>query len=157
MPFSKVRAYLDGLHVKYVVIGHSPAYTALETAHLSHISGQELAKTVLVKIDGRMAMAVLPACHLIDFELFGRSIGARSVALASEAELRGLFPDCELGAMPPFGNLYGLPVFVAERLTEQGEIAFNAGSHSVLFQMAYADFARLVRPQVVRLAAAVAA
>ena len=157
MPFSKVRTYLDGLHVKYVVIGHSPAYTALETAHLAHISGQELAKTVLVKVDGGVAMAILPASCQIDFELFRRSIGARSVELATEAELRDLFPDCELGAMPPFGNLYGLPVFVAERLTERDDIAFNAGSHSVLFQMAYADFARLARPTVVRLAAAAAA
>jgi Ala-tRNA(Pro) deacylase len=157
MPFSKVRTYLDGLHVKYVVIGHSPAYTALETAHLAHISGKELAKTVLVKVDGGMAMAVLPASCQIDFALFGRSIGAHSVELASESELRGLFPDCELGAMPPFGNLYGLPVYVAESLTERDEMTFNAGSHSMLFQMAYADFARLARPTVVRLAAAVAA
>lgn len=157
MPFSKVRTYLDGLHVKYVVIGHSPAYTALETARHAHISGQELAKTILVKIDGQMAIAVLPASCQIDFDRFRRSIGARSVELANEAELRDLFPDCELGAMPPFGNLYGMPVFVAERLTERDEIAFNAGSHSVLFQMAYADFARLARPKVVRLASAAAA
>lgn len=157
MPFPKVRTYLDGLHVKYVVIGHSPAYTALETAHLAHLSGQELAKTVLVKVDGGMALAVLPASCQIDFELFRRSIGARTVELGTEAELRGLFPDCELGAMPPFGNLYGLPVFVAERLTQRDEITFSAGSHSALFQMAYADFARLARPTVVRLATAVAA
>jgi Ala-tRNA(Pro) deacylase len=157
MSFCKVRTYLDGLHVKYVVIGHSPAYTALETARLSHLSGQELAKTVLVNVDGRMAMAVLPASYQIDFEMFRRSIGARSLELATEAELRALFPDCELGAMPPFGNLYGLPVYVAELLTEQDEIAFNAGTHSELFQMAYADFARLVRPMVIQLAGAVTA
>jgi Ala-tRNA(Pro) deacylase len=157
MPLSKVRTYLDGFHIPYVVIGHSPAYTALETAHLSHISGQELAKTVIVHVDGRMAMAVLPASAQIDFELFRSSIGADSVDLATEAELRDVFPDCELGAMPPFGNLYGMPVYVAELLTKQDEFAFNAGSHSVLFQMAYGDFERLVKPKVVRLAAGVAA
>jgi Ala-tRNA(Pro) deacylase len=115
-----------------------------------------LAKTVIVKIDGQMAMAVLPASRQIDFGLLKDALGAKSVELASEAEFQGLFPDSELGAMPPFGNLYGLPVYVAESLTEDQEIAFNAGSHSVLFQMAYADFARLVRPTVIRFAAAAA-
>jgi Ala-tRNA(Pro) deacylase len=156
MPLTKVRQYLDGLHVKYVVIGHSPAYSALETARSAHVSSKELAKTVIVKIDGQMAMAVLPASRQIDFGLLKDALGAKSVELASEAEFQGLFPDSELGAMPPFGNLYGLPVYVAESLTEDQEIAFNAGSHSVLFQMAYADFARLARPTVIRFAAAVA-
>jgi Ala-tRNA(Pro) deacylase len=152
MPITKVRAFLDSQHVKYVVIGHSPAYTAQEIASSAHVSGKEMAKTVMVKVDGKMAMAVLPASYNVDFESFRQSLGARKVELARECEFKHLFPDCEVGAMPPFGNLYHMPVFVAELLTKDKEIAFNSGTLTELFMMEYKDFKELVRPKVIKFA-----
>ncbi len=154
MPTTKVRQFLDTHHIRYVVIGHSPAYTAQEIASLAHISGKEMAKTVMVKVDGKMAMAVLPASYKVDFGRLKEGVGAKKVELAKESEFKHLFPDCEVGAMPPFGNLYGLPVYVAERLTEDKEIAFNSGTLTELFLMQYQDFERLVQPTVVKLTAA---
>jgi Ala-tRNA(Pro) deacylase len=104
---------------------------------------------VIVKIDGRMAMAVLPASYRVDFDLLKEAAGASSIELASEEEFKDLFPDCEIGAMPPFGNLYGMDVFVAASLAEDADIAFNAGSHSELIRLSYKDFERLVGPKVV--------
>jgi Ala-tRNA(Pro) deacylase len=149
MPVKKLREFLDGENVKYVSVSHSPAFTAQEIAASAHIKGKELAKTVMVKINGTMAMAVLPASYKVDFELLKHVTGADAVELATEAEFRDLFPDCELGAMPPFGNLYGMGVFVALSLAEDVEIAFNAGSHSELIRMAFDDYARLVNPELV--------
>jgi Ala-tRNA(Pro) deacylase len=154
MPTTKVRQFLDSHHIKYVVIGHSPAYTAQEIASLAHISGKEMAKTVIVKVDGKMAMAVLPASYKVDFESLKQGLGAASVELAHEWEFKHLFPDCEVGAMPPFGNLYDMPVYVAERLTEDEEIAFNSGTLTELFLMQYKDFEKLVRPRVIKFAMA---
>jgi Ala-tRNA(Pro) deacylase len=154
MPTTKVREFLDNHHVKYVVIGHSPAYTAQEIASLAHVSGKEMAKTVMVKVDGKMAMAVLPASYKVDFEGLKQGVGAKKVELAHEAEFRHLFPDCETGAMPPFGNLYDMPVYVAERLTEDEEIAFNSGTLTELFMMKYQDFEKLVKPKVIQFAMA---
>ena len=154
MATTKVREFLDSHHTRYVVIGHSRAYTAEEIASSAHISGKEMAKTVIVKIDGKMAMAVLPASYKIDFDRLKESTGAKRVELADEEEFKYLFPDCEIGAMPPFGNLYALPVYVAERLREDEEIAFNSGSHTELFQMQYKDFEKLVQPKVIEFTAA---
>ncbi|MBW1676584.1 MAG: YbaK/EbsC family protein [Deltaproteobacteria bacterium] len=150
MPVKKLKEYLDSYHIKYVTISHSPVYTAQEIAASAHIPGKELAKTVMVKIDGRMAMAVLPASYKVDLDLLKKAAGASSVELASEEEFKDIFPDCEIGAMPPFGNLYGMDVFVASSLAEDGEIAFNAGSHSELIRLAYKDFERLAKPKVVK-------
>jgi len=150
MPVKKLKEYLDRYHIKYVTISHSPVYTAQEIAASAHIPGKELAKTVMVKIDGRMAMAVLPASYKVDFDLLKKAAGASSVGLASEEEFKDIFPDCEIGAMPPFGNLYGMDVFVASSLAEDGEIAFNAGSHSELIRLAYKDFERSAKPKVVK-------
>lgn len=144
----QLKEYLDREHVKYVTIQHSPAYTAQEIAASAHISGKEMAKTVIVKLDGKMAMAVLPASRRVVLDLLAETVGARDVELAEEAEFAYLFPGCERGAMPPFGNLYGLEVYVAEALAEDEEIAFNAGSFTELIRMAYRDFERLVRPEV---------
>lgn len=149
MPAEKLKAFLDANHVNYCVLSHPTAYTAPEIASLAHIHGQELAKTVIVKMDGRFAMAVLPSPQHVDFALLKASTGAKSVSLVSEAEFRDLFPGCETGAMPPFGNLYDMPVFVDESLTRDEEIAFNAGTHNELIQMSYADFAKLVEPTVI--------
>jgi Ala-tRNA(Pro) deacylase len=151
MPVKKLKEFLDGNGVKYVSISHSPAFTAQEIAASAHIPGKDLAKTVMVKLDGKMAMAVLPASFKVDFEHLKRAAGAESAELATEEEFKGIFPECELGAMPPFGNLYGMPVFVSQALAEDEEIAFNAGSHIELIKLAYEDFARLVEPKVARL------
>jgi Ala-tRNA(Pro) deacylase len=140
--------YLDREQIRYTVISHSPAFTAQEIAACSHISGRELAKTVVVRLDEKLAMAVLPASCRVDLELLGELTGAVRVGLAAESEFRHCFPGCETGAMPPFGNLFHLPVFVAGELTEDEYIAFNAGTHTELIQMRYLDFERLVQPHV---------
>jgi Ala-tRNA(Pro) deacylase len=154
MPVKKLKDFLDREKVKYVTLTHSRAYTAQEIAASAHIPGRELAKTVMVTLDGRMAMAVLPASFKVDFDRLKQAANAKSAGLATEDEFKGMFPDCEVGAMPPFGNLYGMEVFVADRLAEDDEIAFNAGSHTELIRLSYKDFARLVRPKVVRFSAA---
>jgi len=148
MPVKRLKEFLDGHNVKYVTISHSRAFTAQETATSAHIPGKELAKTVMVKIDGKMAMAVLPASYKVDFDLLKKATGSSKVEIAGEKEFKDLFPGCEVGAMPPFGNLYGMDVFVARSLAEDEEIAFNAGSHRELVKMAYKDFERLVKPKV---------
>jgi len=150
MAIQKLREYLDKNNISYRSIMHSPGYTTQETAAAAHISGKEVAKTVMVKIDGKMAMAVLPASYKIDLTLLKKAAGAQSVELAGEPEFENRFPDCDIGAMPPFGNLYGMDVFVAEKLAEDEKIAFNAGSHSELIQLAYRDFERLVKPKKAR-------
>jgi Ala-tRNA(Pro) deacylase len=149
MPAEQLRTYLDSQHVKYVSIRHSKAYTAQEVAASAHISGHEMAKTVIVRMGDGLAMCVLPANERIDLETLKTSSGTKMAALADEHEFASLFPDCEIGAMPPFGNLYNMPVFVWDDLSRDKEIAFNAGSHTELFRMAYADYARLVHPTMV--------
>jgi Ala-tRNA(Pro) deacylase len=126
MPIRKLKAYLDEAHVRYLTIGHSSAYTSQEIAASAHVSGKEFAKTVMIKIDGELAMAVLPASSQIEFDSIKNFFHTKNVFLATESEFKDRFPDCELGAMPPFGNLYGLPVFVADSLAEHKEISFNA-------------------------------
>lgn len=151
MPIQKLRKYLDENKVKYVVISHSPVFTAQETAQNAHVSGKEMAKTIIVKIAGQTAMVVLPASCRINFEYLRELTGEEEVRLASEQEFKDMFPDCEVGAMPPFGNLYSLDVYVAQKLTEDDEIAFNAGNHRELIKMKYKDFDRLVHPTVLDL------
>ena len=151
MPAKKLKEFLDSENIKYISIMHSRAYTSQETAEMAHISGKELAKTVMVKLDGKMAMAVLPANEQIDLELLKSNTNAKKAALAEEDEFRNLFPQCETGAMPPFGNLYGQQVYVEDSLTADETIAFNAGSHSELIQLSYGDYARLVKPKVIRM------
>ncbi|MHC4471000.1 MAG: aminoacyl-tRNA deacylase [Planctomycetota bacterium] len=150
MPVEKLREFLDSHHVKYVLIDHSQAYTAQEIAASAHIPGKELAKTVMVKVDGEMGMAVLPSSYKVDIVSLRVALGVESVVLADEKEFGPLFPDCDLGAMPPFGNLYGIKVYVAESLAEDAEIAFNACSHTQLIRMSYADFEKLVQPVVLK-------
>jgi Ala-tRNA(Pro) deacylase len=149
----KLKEYLDSQQVKYVTVTHSVAYTSQEVAAHAHISGHEVAKTVMVQLDGRMAMAVVPASLRVDLEALKALAGATAARLAHETDFKELFPDCETGAMPPFGNLYGLPVYVADKLAEDEQIAFNAGSHNELIKLAFKDFERLVQPKVGRLTA----
>jgi Ala-tRNA(Pro) deacylase len=153
MPVAKLKEFLDSHNIKYVTLSHSPAYTAQAIAAAAHVSGRELAKTVMVKIDGKMAMAVLPASYQVDLDLMREAVGADTVEIATEAEFEGMFPGCEVGAMPPFGNLYGMDVFAAKRLAEDEEIVFNAGSHIELIRLAYADFERLAQPTVLAFSA----
>lgn len=153
MILKKLKELLDGESIKYVAISHSPAYTAQEAAASAHIPGKELAKTVIVKVGGKMAMAVLPASYRIDLGLLREAIGTKEIALASEAEFGDTFPGCEVGAMPPFGNLFDMEVYVAESLAEDDAIAFNAGTHSELIRMNYTDFERIVKPKVVKFSA----
>lgn len=153
MPVKKLKEFLDRSNVKYVSISHSAAYTAQEIAASAHVPGKDLAKTVMVKIDGKMAMAVLPASCKVDLTHLKEAIGADGVELASEREFRDMFPGCETGGMPPFGNLFDMEVFVSAKLAEDQEIAFNAGSHTELLKLAYKDFERLVQPKVVPFAA----
>ena len=155
MPMRTLAKFLDEQKVRYVRISHSPAYTAQEIAASAHIPGREVAKTVIVKIDGKMQMVVTCASSQVDLGELKRAVSAREVDLATEDEFRGLFPDCELGAMPPFGNLFGMQVFVTEELAEDEEIAFNAGSHTELVRMSYGDFARLAEPTVLDITAKV--
>lgn len=154
MHLTKVKAFLDANAVKYVIMSHSKAYTAQGIAAVAHISGREVAKSVIVKLDGALAMAVLPASYQVDLIALKRTTGVQTAELASEREFKQHFPDCETGAMPPFGNLYGIPVYVDETLAEDREIAFNAGSHYELIRMAYDDFERLVGPEVMSFSSA---
>ncbi len=150
MPVRQLQEFLDSENVRYLIINHSPAYTAQEIAACAHIPGKEVAKTVIVKIDGTVAMAVLPASYKVDFDRLKEVAGAGTVELASEREFQDMFPECEVGAMPPFGNLYGIDVFVAKSLAEDDEIAFCSGDHTDLIRLAYQDFERLVQPKVVQ-------
>ena len=150
MPVSRLKLYLDQNDVKYVVISHSTAYAAHEVAASAHIPAKELAKTVMLKVDGKMVMAVLPASHQVHLDELKQALGASSLELASEDDFKDLFPGCAVGAMPPFGNLYDVEVVVARRLTEDEEIAFNAGSHTELIRLAYSDFERLVKPKILQ-------
>lgn len=148
MPVRKLKEFLDKEKIKYLSITHSTAYTAQEVAASAHITGRELAKTVIVELDGQMAMVVLPANRKIVLQDLREVTGSDKVKFASEEEFKKKFPDCETGAMPPFGNLYGMEVFLAESLTQNHEIAFNAGSHTEVIKLAFEDFERLVKPKV---------
>ncbi|HEV2135218.1 MAG TPA: YbaK/EbsC family protein [Terracidiphilus sp.] len=135
------------------MISHSPAYTAQGIAGLAHIPGKELAKTVMVKLDGTLAMAVLPAKYHVDLAALRRAARVKNAALATEDEFTGRFMECETGAMPPFGNLYGLEVFADVSLEDDREIAFNAGTHRELIRMMWEDYKKLASPKMARFAA----
>lgn len=149
MPKNKLIDFLNKNKVKYETIEHSPAYTAQEIAEIAHVSAKELAKTVIVKVDGELAMTVLPAHHKVEFDKLQEATGTDKVELASEFEFQERFPGCELGAMPPFGNLFNMDVYVTKDLTKDKSIAFNAGTHSELIKIAYSDFDKLVKPKVI--------
>ena len=151
MPFNQLREFLEANEVHFETISHEPAFTAQEIAESAHVPGKEMAKTVMVKVDGDLAMAVLPAPDHVSTSRLKAITGAERVELASEGEFAERFPECEVGAMPPFGNLWGLTVFVDNRLREDEQIVFNAGSHDELVKLAYTDYERLVNPVAVQL------
>jgi Ala-tRNA(Pro) deacylase len=146
-PF-RFKALLDDHGVAYEVIHHRRDYTAQETAADTHTPGRMFAKCVLIWRDGAYAMAVLPAHHVVDMRKLCQVLGAKEVKLASEEEIRELCPDCEAGALPPFGNLYDMPVYVSRALTDAEHITFNAGTHSDVVRMRYADWEKLAQPHV---------
>lgn len=143
----RIREFLDSHKVYYQFCTHSPAYTAQGVAHAQHISGKEVAKVVVVVAGGRKLMAVVPASHRVELEQLARITGETEVRLSTEEEFQHLFPDCELGAMPPFGNLYEMEVFMDEALKTSSSITFNAGTHMETIQMGLGDFERLVKPR----------
>jgi Ala-tRNA(Pro) deacylase len=147
----KLRAYLDANHVPYITITHSPAYTAQGVAASAHIKGQNLVKTVMVNGDGRHFMLATTANRRLDLHRVREALAVDDAHLEREEDFEALFQDCEAGAMPPFGNLYGLPVVVDESLCLDEEIAFNGGDHRTVVRMPFSDFDRLVRPKKAKL------
>ena len=143
---AKLREFLEANKVPYSVHSHPEAYTAQEIAALQHVKGRMLAKVVIVKAGADFLMLVLPADHRVDFTRLRSALGLKEVRLAQETEFRDLFPGCDVGAMPPFGNLYGLPVYVDRALEKDEEIVFNAGTHTLTAKMAFRDFVARVKP-----------
>ncbi|TNF38402.1 MAG: YbaK/EbsC family protein [Gammaproteobacteria bacterium] len=152
MPSKLLKSFLDENDIKYISISHSLAFTAVDIAKSAHIPSKEMAKTVIIKVDGNLAMVVVPANYKVKLDILKAALDTDDVELATEQEFTSVFRDCEVGAMPPFGNLYDMEVYVAESLTEDDKINFNAGSHSEIMQMDYKDFENLVKPKFVLLA-----
>jgi Ala-tRNA(Pro) deacylase len=146
MILRRLQEYLDRHHVHYEVLVHEEAYTAPEVAHSLHVSGKMLVKVVMIRADQRFVMALLPATRKIDFARLKKTLRCRHVRLATEDEFIGLFPDCDIGTMPPFGNLYAVPVYVDKVLAEDEEIVFEAGTHLGAVKLRYEDFTKLVHP-----------
>ncbi len=143
----KIIQFLKDQKISFELLSHPEAYTAQEIAQAQHVPGKELAKTVIIKSGGTYALAVVTAVQQVDLKLLSEVTGAPTT-LAEEKELAELFPGCELGAMPPFGNLYNLPVYVDTLLKEDEHIVFNAGTHVDTIKMAYSDFEKCVKPKV---------
>jgi Ala-tRNA(Pro) deacylase len=141
-----LKEFLESNDVQYSVHSHPQAFTAQEVAALQHVKGRLLAKVVIVRADGALRMLVLPADHRVDFDKLTAALGVSDVALASEADFESVFPGSEVGAMPPFGNLYGLPVHADRSLERDTEIVFNAGSHTQTMKIPYRDFVALAKP-----------
>ncbi|MCF7220197.1 aminoacyl-tRNA deacylase [Marilutibacter chinensis] len=151
MTTQRLQDYLREQQVDFETVTHPHAFTAAQTAASAHIDGHAMAKTVMVRLDGKLAMAVLPSNEWLDIEQLRKAAGAGEARLASESEFRDRFPECEVGAMPPFGNLYGMEVYVADSLSDDERIAFNAGNHRELMWMRWRDFERLVHPHMASL------
>ena len=144
----RLQEFLDSRGVKYEISPHREAFTSQEIAAASHVSGKAMAKVVIVKRGTGMVMAVLPAACRVGVDRLEKVFGMPGITIAREQEFAGLFPDCDTGAMPAFGNLYGLEVYVDEELANVPRIVFQAGNHQELVTMDYADFVRLVQPKV---------
>jgi Ala-tRNA(Pro) deacylase len=147
----KLKKFLDQHHIDYETITHTPSFTAQGTAHSAHVSGREVVKTVILKVRDEMIMIALPANYRLNLGHLKNIFATENVELAHEEEFRKLFPDCEVGAMPPFGDLYGIDMFVADELTKDREIAFNAGTHTELIKLSFADYEKLEHPKRIQL------
>lgn len=146
----RIRDYLDSQNVSYDCLIHPQAFTAQQVAHTLHVSGKRLAKTVLIDGDGRVVMAVLPASHRLNLHEFQALLGVKHLAMLPESELAKLFPDCELGAIPPFGNLYEIDVWLDRAVSDTEDIVFCAGTHVDCVRMKYSDYVSLVQPKLGR-------
>ena len=144
----KLQEFLDSQKVPYEVLPHEEVFTSLETAQSLHVPGKELAKVTMISVDDKLVMAVLPSTWNVDLHRLKDTFQTKHVRLATEAEFKDFFPDCEVGAMPPFGNLYGMKVYVDQSLTEDEEIVFDGGTHHEGLKMRYKDYASLVNPVV---------
>lgn len=147
----RLKEFLDASGVPYTHCTHHLAYTAQEVAAAQHVKGREMAKTVILRSEKKFLLVVLPASYKVDIAALEKALPYPHIQLATEYEFAVLFPDCEVGAMAPLGNLYGLPVFVETLLTQDQEIVFNAGTHTDTIRMNYEDFDRLVQPTVLSL------
>lgn len=148
MSTQRVKDLLRDNNIAFEYFSHTRTFTTQGTAAVARMAPSKLAKAVIVKVDGRLAMAVVPGSRHVNLHRLKRAIGAREVRLAHEKEFSERYPDCEPGAIPPFGNLYDMPVYLDEAVAEQKEIAFNAGTHTDLIEIEYADYVRLVKPTV---------
>jgi len=148
MPTQRVKDYLRENNIPFEYFSHTRTFTTQGTAAVARLSPAKLAKAVIMKVDGRLAMAVVPGSRHVNLHRLRRALQAREVRLAQEQEFADRYPDCEIGAIPPFGNLYDMPVYVDEAVAEQKEIVFNAGTHTDLIEIEYADYVRLVKPTV---------
>jgi len=148
MPLNRVTDLLEDEHITYEVVHHHVDYTAQETAADTHTPGREFAKTVVLGLPGGHAMAVVPALYKVDLEKIRQGIGTRQVRLAEEEVMSRLCPDCDVGAEPPFGNLYDMPVFVDPSLAKDEFITFNGGTHEDAIRMRFSDYERLVHPTI---------
>ena len=149
---SDLQRYLNNNGISYTILQHDPAFTAHSVAVAAHVPDKDLLKSIVLQIDGRYWMGVLRADHRMNTASIRHSFGARQVNLAHEEDLSSLFPDCQLGTMPPFGNLYGLPVLIDEAILDDEEIFFNACCNTRVIKMKLADYRRLVNPLVGRYA-----
>ncbi len=140
--------YLNSNKIEFQVLEHDPAFSAHDVAAVAHVPDSEMAKAVLIRIDDHFWMAVLRADQRVNEQMIRRVFGAKHVQLAHEEDLGVLFPDCQIGAMPPFGNLYGLPVLVEEGLADDDDIVFNACTHTKAIRMKFKDFRRLAKPVI---------
>lgn len=153
MILKKLKEFFDQANISYEIYNHPLAYTTQQTAEKQHISGKKMAKVVMLKIDGSMAMAIVPGDRLVSLPMVKTALGCTEVRLATENEFASLFPECEIGAMPPFGNLFGLPVFVDPTLKLDESIYFNAGNHEQTVKLSYRDFEALVKPRSIPMVA----
>ncbi len=151
---SAIHAFLQDAQVPYTVLPHEPAFTAQEEAAATHVPGRDWVKVVICVLDGRAIQAILPATSTVNLRRLLDLSGGQMIRLAEEEEFSILFPDCEPGAMPPFGPLYGQPVFADISLAAEPSIVFNAGTHTEAIAMSWPDFARNIRPIVGRFAEA---
>jgi Ala-tRNA(Pro) deacylase len=147
----KLRDFLNAKQAEFTLTVHPNAFTAREVAAVEHLPAREVAKTIVVTSDNQFVMFVVPANQLIDFHEVRNTLGLTHARMATEDELGRLFPECELGAMPPFGGLYGLPVYLDSTLTGEDRIAFNAGTHREVIHMRTAEYRRLAQPTIASL------
>ncbi len=148
MSMKEVEEFLRTSNVKYRTVRHARAYSSQEIAEAAHVPARRLAKVTMIRLGDRIAMAVLPANEMVDVVSLGKLAGVDRVEIATERDFQNRFPDCEVGAMPPFGHLWGMPVFVSDTFRRSDDIAFEAGSHTELLEMPYEEYERLEQPKV---------